>query len=470
LTLIALNVAVYLAMVAKGISAIKPTPQDLLSWGADFGPLTLNGQWWRLLTSCFLHFGIIHIAMNMYVFFQVGVFTEMLYGKARFVILYILAGLGGNLVSLYIHPFTVSAGASGAIFGVYGALLAFLLVERGVLPKASAMQIGRSAVIFLGYNLIYGISDGTTDLSAHIGGLITGFIAGCVLLLLRPRFSNRTRLNASKIIAVVALTGVAGAAGLKLTHRSNHGNSEWFRQLMAGPSVPALNGGRVIYTGSATKADAESLAHGLDEAGYTAHPGAIALLSMGPGGPSISVPIGREESAYERINPLMSKTPEPTSPGGPVLPWNDPEVIAATKVTGVAVAPLIGGPPIKMLLMTDTGDVKRIITIDTRKLTIGTRDTILYSGSATEKDAQALGESLRFNGIFHDNGGRVMLAKGSTGTELSFSLADYSWENPRLQDGFQAIARKIAGSIGGLPITVHLLDSNSEPRSTFIVR
>jgi len=455
LSLIAINVAIYLAMTASGVSALKPTPQQVLPWGADFGPLTLYGQWWRLLSSCFLHFGLIHLAMNMYVFYQVGIFTETLYGKARYLLLYILAGLGGNLVSLYIHPFTVSAGASGAIFGVYGALLAFLLVERGVLPKERVTHIGGSAVIFLGYNLIYGIADGTTDLSAHIGGLITGFVAGCVLLLVRPRFSNSTRLTAAKTITLVVLTCAVGAAGLKLTPRENHGNSEWFRQLLTGTSVPMANGGRLIYTGTATQAQAESLADGLDAAGYTRQPGGLALLSIGPDGPSISVPIGREESAYA---------------GGPVFPWNDPEVIAATNVTGIAVAPLIGGPPIKMVLMTDTGEPKRTITIDTRQLPIGTGDTVLYSGAATEADAKALGESLRFNGIFRDEGGRVMLAKGSAGTELSFILAEHSWEDPGLERPFESIARKVAPSIGGLPITVHLLDTNSEPRTTFIVR
>jgi rhomboid protease GluP len=92
LTLIAINVLVFAVMVLKGVSPTNPSGDDLLSWGADYGPYTLNGQWWRLLTACFLHFGIIHIAFNMYVLYQVGIFTELLYGKQKYLLLYIVSG------------------------------------------------------------------------------------------------------------------------------------------------------------------------------------------------------------------------------------------------------------------------------------------------------------------------------------------------------------------------------------------
>jgi rhomboid protease GluP len=182
LTLIAINVLVYVVMVVKGVSATSPTGEDLLPWGANFGPLTLNGgQWWRLFTACFLHFGIIHIGFNMYVLYQVGMTTEFLYGRAKYLLIYLLAGVGGNIVSLYVHPLSVGAGASGAIFGVYGAFLGFLLMRRSVIPKLAMAQMVRSAVVFLGINLVYGVMSRSTDLSAHIGGLAIGFVLGCYL-------------------------------------------------------------------------------------------------------------------------------------------------------------------------------------------------------------------------------------------------------------------------------------------------
>jgi rhomboid protease GluP len=193
LTLIAINVLVLLAMAVKGISPISPNGASLIPWGANFGPLTMNGQWWRLLTACFLHFGIIHLAFNMYVLYQVGITTEFLYGKAKYLLVYILSGVIGNVVSVYIHPFSVGAGASGAVFGVYGAFLGFLFIRRSVIPKQAMTQMAKSAGIFLGINLIYGLSDGSTDLSAHIGGLMTGLLLGTFLLRLTSSGAGRSR-------------------------------------------------------------------------------------------------------------------------------------------------------------------------------------------------------------------------------------------------------------------------------------
>jgi rhomboid protease GluP len=182
-TLIAINVLVFAAMVASGISFTQPTPLDVANWGGDFGPLTLGEhQWWRLLTSCFLHFGIIHIGFNMYVLFQIGPFIEMAFGRARYLLIYFFAGLGGSLVSVWVHPMAVGAGASGAIFGLYGAVFAFLLRNRRSLDPAVTKSIAKSAGIFVLYNVVYGSITRTTDLSAHFGGLVTGFVIGMLLI------------------------------------------------------------------------------------------------------------------------------------------------------------------------------------------------------------------------------------------------------------------------------------------------
>jgi rhomboid protease GluP len=181
--LIAANVLVFVAMVASGVSFTEPTPLDALHWGADFGPLTIGaGQWWRVLTACFVHFGIIHIAFNMYVLYQIGPFVQVTFGRARYLAIYFIAGLSGSLLSLYIHPNSVGAGASGAIFGLYGAVFGFLLRERHALNPAAVKSIGRSAGIFIVYNLIFGAMNRTTDVSAHLGGLVAGFLAGIALV------------------------------------------------------------------------------------------------------------------------------------------------------------------------------------------------------------------------------------------------------------------------------------------------
>lgn len=180
--LIGLNVLVFLLMLFSGVSLMSPTSVQLLQWGANWGPLTVaHGQWWRLLSACFLHIGIIHIAFNMYVLYQIGPFTEPLFGGPRYLAIYLLTGIGGNLLGLALHPGIISAGASGAIFGVYGALLGFLLRRRASIQPGAARSVARSAGIFLVYNLAYGLLSTHTDLTAHIGGLVTGFVFGYLL-------------------------------------------------------------------------------------------------------------------------------------------------------------------------------------------------------------------------------------------------------------------------------------------------
>jgi rhomboid protease GluP len=195
-TLIAINVLVFLGMLVNGANIMGPTSYQMIHWGANFGPLTVHGQWWRLFTACFLHFGIIHIGFNMWVLYQIGLFTEPLFGPFLYLALYLLAGICGNFISLIVHPMGVGAGASGAIFGVYGGLLAFLLRYRGVVNPAASKAVTRSVLIFLAYNLFYGLADRSTDLTAHIGGLATGFLAG---LILAPNPVSRLRTQGRTI-------------------------------------------------------------------------------------------------------------------------------------------------------------------------------------------------------------------------------------------------------------------------------
>lgn len=179
--LIGINAVVFVLMVIFGVSPISPTVADLILWGADFGPRTIGGEWWRLLTSMFLHIGLIHIGFNMWVLYAAGPLVERMVGNVGFLLMYLVAGLCGGLASLSWNPMMVSAGASGAIFGVYGCLLGLVLRSDGSIPTPILFQLRSSGMAFLGYNLVFGMMVPHIDMAAHLGGLAGGFLCGLVL-------------------------------------------------------------------------------------------------------------------------------------------------------------------------------------------------------------------------------------------------------------------------------------------------
>ena len=211
--LIAINVLVFVVMLIGGVNPLQPTIDSLIRYGADYGPKTItHGEWWRLFTSMFLHIGILHIGFNMFVLWQVGPFVERLLGNMGFLIVYLVSGLAGASVSLAWNPYVVSAGASGAIFGVYGALLGFLSIRRDSIPSEVLGPIMKSALVFLGYNLVYGLIVSGTDLAAHLGGLAAGFVCGLALsvpLTVDPMPSRTIRELAIVLVAIPLFIGSA---------------------------------------------------------------------------------------------------------------------------------------------------------------------------------------------------------------------------------------------------------------------
>ena len=181
--IIYLNVLIFLAMVIAGLGFMNFSANDLLSWGANYGPEIADGQWWRLLTAIFVHAGFMHLLLNMYGLLFVGLFLEPLLGGWRFAIYYLATGLLASITSLKVHPDLVGVGASGAIFGMYGVFLACLLT--GVFPPGMKKAFLLSTLIFVGANLVMGLS-GNIDNAAHIGGLIAGFIIGFFFSRTRP--------------------------------------------------------------------------------------------------------------------------------------------------------------------------------------------------------------------------------------------------------------------------------------------
>jgi rhomboid protease GluP len=179
--LVGINLAVFVAMLLSGVSLVQPSPQQLLQWGANWGPLSLGPQPWRMLTSNYLHIGIIHIFFNMWCLWNLGWLAERVFDRWTYLLIYLSCGLAGSLASLWWHPLVIGAGASGAIFGVAGALIAALYLGHPPIPKSAMQGTLKSLLAFAGYNLFFGAVGAGIDNSAHIGGLVTGLALGAAM-------------------------------------------------------------------------------------------------------------------------------------------------------------------------------------------------------------------------------------------------------------------------------------------------
>jgi rhomboid protease GluP len=180
-TLVGMNVAVYLVMVLTGVSPVSPAIPQLLKWGANWGPLSLGAEPWRMLASNYVHGGIIHIALNMWCLWNLGFLAERIFDPWTYVLTYTACGLAGSLSSLWWHPMAVGVGASGAIFGLAGALIAALYLGHLPISKQAIQGTLKSLLMFAGYNLFFGAAVPGIDNSAHIGGLVAGLALGAVL-------------------------------------------------------------------------------------------------------------------------------------------------------------------------------------------------------------------------------------------------------------------------------------------------
>ncbi|MBN9119933.1 MAG: rhomboid family intramembrane serine protease [Planctomycetes bacterium] len=227
--LVGVNLAVFVAMIASGVSASNPTSEDLLRWGADFEPKTLDGEWWRIFTCVFVHIGVIHVAFNMWVLAVSGRLMERMLGNTGFLLLYLISGLGGSLASLLWHPDLVSAGASGAIFGIYGGLLGVLQKQYASIPTAALAGLKHSGVTFLVLNLILGLSQPNIDMAAHVGGFITGFFCG--LLLSRPFTPEGAAGRPAQNILTAGLGAAAIVSGAMLVSAVRPSGAEAAREL-----------------------------------------------------------------------------------------------------------------------------------------------------------------------------------------------------------------------------------------------
>jgi rhomboid protease GluP len=179
--IIGANVAVFVGMALSGASPVSPQTSDLVRWGANTGLQTLVSQPWRMWTSNYVHIGIVHIALNMWCLWSLGVLAERVFDRWTYFLTYTFCGIAGSLASLGLHPTRFGAGASGAIFGMAGALIAALYLGHLPVPPRALKSTLKSLILFAAYNLFFGAVVPAIDNSAHIGGLVCGLILGAVL-------------------------------------------------------------------------------------------------------------------------------------------------------------------------------------------------------------------------------------------------------------------------------------------------
>jgi rhomboid protease GluP len=199
--IIALNSAFFLFSILISGDIVDINLNTLVDLGALYGPfVVLKGEWWRLLSAMFLHGGMTHILMNMVSLYIVGRGMELHFSKAAYLSVYLFSGLLGGMASLYMHPESVGIGASGAIFGVFGALAGFFLAHRRTIA-AHSREIMKDFAVILGLNLVLGLSIPSIDMSAHMGGLVVGF-AGGFIMAKNPK--HITRFIGLGLVALVA--------------------------------------------------------------------------------------------------------------------------------------------------------------------------------------------------------------------------------------------------------------------------
>jgi len=179
-SLIGFNLLFYAVSILYTGSLIDMPAGGLVDLGAIYGPFVVGGEWWRLLTAMFLHGGMTHLLMNMFSLYIIGRPMELYFSPKSYLSLYFLTGIVGGLVSIAVHPETVAIGASGAIFGVFGALSGYFFAYRRELGE-HAYQFMKDFALIIGINLVIGFTVPNIDVSAHAGGLVSGLIGGLIV-------------------------------------------------------------------------------------------------------------------------------------------------------------------------------------------------------------------------------------------------------------------------------------------------
>jgi rhomboid protease GluP len=199
-TILAINLLLFIWMSLAGGSK---DPRVLLEFGASYGPLLRRGEYWRLVMPMFLHIGWLHLLVNGYALFILGPILERVYGYGRYAALYVAAGIGSSLLSMTVSTH-IAAGASGAIFGVAGAMLVTGYVHRDVIPPRWGRAFGKGMIPFIVLNLAFGFTVRGIDNWGHLGGLLTGALLALLIPPLEPSLL-RDKMGEQHLQAIVLL-------------------------------------------------------------------------------------------------------------------------------------------------------------------------------------------------------------------------------------------------------------------------
>ena len=219
--LVAANAIVFIATLVAGAEWITPVGRMQIEWGSNFAPYTTDGEWWRLFTSMFIHFGLPHLVFNMLALGMFGPIVERLYGSVNYLLVYVVAGIGGGLASVAWQPTINSAGASGAIFGVLGALLAAQLRAGDTFPTDILRPLRTTALLFLGASLYAGFKLQGIDNAAHLGGAVSGFMVGLVAARPITGSSSYSRSDLRGSLQLIPAAAVVLAAGFWFAQRAS---------------------------------------------------------------------------------------------------------------------------------------------------------------------------------------------------------------------------------------------------------
>ena len=226
--LLAANVAMFAAVAIAAESSRAFSPRDLIWWGANFGPRTTNGEWWRLLTATVLHIHVPHLVFNMLALLIVGPFVERLVGWRAFVAFYVACGLAGSAAGLWVHPHVVGVGASAGIWGLYGVLVGFMFEHRRSasrsgsgrgaaphVPRAQLQVIRQEMIAVVVCGLVFSWWIPNIDHAAHLAGLA----AGCAIGWMAGKDIEWTTPRPRQIAAAMVLGAICCGAALGATGR-----------------------------------------------------------------------------------------------------------------------------------------------------------------------------------------------------------------------------------------------------------
>ena len=199
--LIIINILVFVIMTITGGSE---NTANLVRFGAIVKPYIAAGQWWRLLTASFIHIGLMHILFNMYFLYQLGPTFEMLYGSKNFLIIYLISGVLGNLVSFaFGSPGTVSAGASTSLYGMFGLALGIMLNYKN---DAVLSSFGASFLSVIAINVIYSFISPNVGILGHLGGLVSGLILSGIFPVINRQLASGVRIvSISALVVLIVL-------------------------------------------------------------------------------------------------------------------------------------------------------------------------------------------------------------------------------------------------------------------------